>query len=554
MGARGRCYEQLVYWFVLFVTMPSHACASCAQVEPDTPQPRVLAVVIGVSNYAGEELGGESPIAVCGDNAREIASAIRSTYPGADIELFTSDSEDLDRIPSFANIRVYLNTQIPTLPPCSYVILYFAGHGVRVGDPGRVGQTELGLVLEGGRASSEDPDLAHTLLYSELLAPFKRMRMGNFLLLLDCCYSGLEVGPQSVASSFEHRLLNLRGVAISASTRSQKTFRDAFTKALSQYWSESQVPCQTPVGMRDAVYAKLRSVVANMLGLNTPVDGDTLRPNLILGRGVQVCVGTFGKPSTLLFIYPPQSRSRPILQIGDSDEIEYDPKLDTETPASQYYIHQVPREPVLVTCKIDGATRSVGLEDTDLDREILWIDFRKPEGRELEGNIESAALRREISDVAWALGARDQSAYDLELSYLVDASDQDLLSRVSRVYDDPRSRLISQRGTEIDITEVAARGDVLSVASVLSRLDRPRESLRLAIESNLYNRRSNMTEVMAKHEYTYLRLSGLRSEASALVSGATSSDLKQYLQLAEELTDKELLESVQSLPVTSSEE
>ena len=175
------------------VVVPAAFAQPSAPPTERRAQPKVLAIVVGVTKY--QDQPDKDPILICAQNAKEVAAAVRKTFLGANVHILQSDALEPQLKPTYSNLRRLLNDEIPKLPQHSYVIFYFAGHGIRVGDPGKVGSTELGLVLEGGKPTSQNPDYDNIILYSELLAPFKRMKLGNFLLLLDCCYAGLERNP-----------------------------------------------------------------------------------------------------------------------------------------------------------------------------------------------------------------------------------------------------------------------------------------------------------------------------------------------------------------------
>ncbi|MBX3360138.1 MAG: caspase family protein [Phycisphaeraceae bacterium] len=512
--------------------------------EPSGTEPRILAIVVGVTQYGGAPPQPDDPILLCAQNAKEVAAAVERTFPGVKPIVMTSAAADPAMQPTYANIRALLNTEVPRLPPSSYVIFYFAGHGVRVGDPTRDGLTELGLVLQGGVPSSERPDFANTMLYSELLAPFRRMRLGNFLLLLDCCHAGAEVTPIEDAVRLEHKLLNLRGVAISASTRSQKTYKDAFTKALTQYWTQGSGPCETPDVMRGSLARMLQTVVADMLQMQ--VDDTMLRPSLLLGKGAQVCIGTFGQPSTLLFIVPPRSTNLPMIQIGDAPAVEFNPQADVIDREAGFYIRQVPRTSTRVVCTVDGfGTRTVNLTDTQLSREVLWVDFRQEPGKELDRNAAVVATGPAASDAAWELGARDSSAYDLELAYLALATDDELRSRIMRPYDDARARVVASAADSADLDAVAAGKDALRVAAVLARSGKSLEALNLATRTRGEPSWFDNLNAVAMHEYANLRLLGqdLSAERIApLLEPKIHSNLRT-------LSEEQIRESLRVLPV-----
>lgn len=541
--------------------LASGLCASGAPGQPDMEgeAPRVYALIVGVGEYAGGQL------ALAEKNATTVRDAVRASFPGARIDFLVSSNDEGSR-PTKDRLREIVHLELPTLERHSLVLVYFAGHGVRIGDPETVDTTELGLVTQGGRATGENPDLPNMLLYSELLSALKRTRMCNFIVYLDCCYAGGENSLQSVHDERALQDLGLKGVVVTAGTRAEKTLLGTFTDALDRYWDEERASCHTPEKMGDRLHELVNIILSEYV--DAPEGVSLIHPEVVLGEDTQVCMTTFGRPSCFLFLIPPTTRNSVWFQVDELPEEPFNAAQASTMTEGRFYIRQVARRDMVVRCR-DSDVRSVSLTRSDVDRDILIVDFSAPPGRELLLPSDPVALRK-ASDAAYSLGASDDEAFDVELAYLTRAAGRFidekgpaqgiLTARLqSRTYDDPRWAILASRGDAGSFVEVAEAEDTFDVVSVLNWMDQPMDALALLNTTERLAFSAESQYLALAHSYVSLRLLGETSAAEAVFergielekaldgSGQYKNDI-EFVAWLRVLSEDELRKSVMSVP------
>lgn len=519
-------------------------------VQADAQAPRVIAYTIGVTSYADD-----SKLLGCDDNARLIADRIRQSFPGADVTELISGADDP---PTADRVRRLLHLDVPEIPKHSVLILYFAGHGIRVGDPQRVGRTELGIVLEGGSPRSEDPDLANLVLYSEIVSALSRTRMANFMVYLDCCFSGPPELPTADFTQLEFKLLGIRGFILGAAQRDQKTLGNLFSEALDRYWTGDMTICRRPPDVVEAIREIVQALVRERFA---DASRNWVNPTLLLGGASQTCTTVFGKPSTLLFIYPPHRQNMAHFTFGDSNREEtFQASTESFHGDPGFYVRQIAKEPISIICRTSrDPDRRVELTHSQLEGDILVVDFRRPNGQELDVPRTIADLRA-VSDTAYAAGARDATAFTLELALAQTIADLDpdapadnLLARWrSRDYDDARWRLFHADPSREDLVAVGSDPDALRVASLLSWTGSPNTAVALLKEGIPYLTASAVREKFDAHQFVAYSLNGDHAAAASISSAyATSVDISpdgRLIRTLADLNQSELRAASLSLP------
>lgn len=533
-------------------------CTLVCVVPSRAQEATVYAVIIGVENYAdGEKLDGTV------DNARMIAASVLQAFPGAKVRLMVSDAENPNDRPTLENVRTVLAFEMMQVPKYSFVIVYFAGHGIVVGNADA--RTDVGLVFEGGRPLNANPDPKCTWKYGEMLSAFMDLPMCNFMLFLDCCYAGPAAMPTAQIKGVELQALSLRGLVFAASTRSQKTIQDVFTSALGQYWEVPSNVCKRPTEMLRDIVENVKRALRARLGVDIPAS--TLSPQLVLGEGTQVCIGSFGRPSTLLYVIPPTTNDRSAFQFDGAEEEWFDPRRDTGIEAA-FYPRQIARADVAITCTQGvGFQRTVRLDArSHLTSDIVWVDFRQPEGQEI-GTFKSlsADTLRHASDLAYSVGARESSAYEIEQQYLFALAQEgrldhgELQARLeSRDYSDPRWAVLAGRNADatVFLSAAAGTGETFAGIAALNLVGRHKEAVSVAQAAMVKESwSSEVTSLASVYEYASMRLAGQDRQARSVAvrlrqPGSLEGAQLDCFEALASMSREEIGRSMVSMPIS----
>ena len=137
------------------------------------------AVVIGVANY--RRVGPPLPEAVLND-ARDIAAVLTSSaycgYEPRNVHLL------LDADATLARIRAAVTSMAETSGPDDTVVIFFSGHGARLGDPADPESALLPVECDG--RTTETTSLSET----EFSSALRRISAQRLLVLIDACHSG----------------------------------------------------------------------------------------------------------------------------------------------------------------------------------------------------------------------------------------------------------------------------------------------------------------------------------------------------------------------------
>ena len=137
------------------------------------------AVVIGVANYGN--VGPPLPDAVLND-ARDTAAVLTSSaycgYEPHNVHLL------LDADATLARIRTALASVADTSGPDDTVVIFFSGHGARLGDPADPESALLPVEFDGW--TTETTSLSET----EFSSALRRISAQRLLVLIDACHSG----------------------------------------------------------------------------------------------------------------------------------------------------------------------------------------------------------------------------------------------------------------------------------------------------------------------------------------------------------------------------
>ena len=527
---------------VILLALSGWLFALCAETAfAGEEQPVVLAIIVGVTNYA------ENRLEMCDTDAKSVANAVRHAFKGADVREFISDTA---MPPTRDAVEDVLLREVPALPPHSVVIFYFAGHGLQLGAPGSVGSSDLGMVMENGVPSSEKYHVKDILTYSQLMGSIKRTRMANFIVVLDCCYAGADGDLTALNDDNSLSTLGVRGLVIAAALRQQKTIQNVFTQSLVDLWAPPAPRCMRPADfikrLQDGVTTRAEAL------LGSTVKRGWLAPRMVLGDRMQACMGIFGTPSTYLFIRPPDGQSTVFFEIGNDSEEEFRPGWDTSNSRANFYVRQVAKSCGRVLCRLQsGEERIVDLKPENLDGEILWVDFRQPKGQELHLVAGDPAIGL-ASDVAYDLGARDHTAFELQLARLESDMFLGTLAAsmtviAAKPYDDVRWRVLAGEANQEETASAAASAENLRLGALLNWSGRSLEAARLLAASPQRN-----DFIQQLHALVTLRLLNEPMEAAELASQlwitANNSNARAIVEFAQTANVEQLRASVPSLP------
>ena len=136
------------------------------------------AVVIGVANYRN---ASPLPKAVLND-ARDVAAVLKSNaycgYEPHNVQLLLDGDATLERI------RTALASVAKTSGPDDTVVIFFSGHGARLGDPADPASALLPVECDGGTLDTT------SLSETEFSSALRRFAAQRLLVLIDACHSG----------------------------------------------------------------------------------------------------------------------------------------------------------------------------------------------------------------------------------------------------------------------------------------------------------------------------------------------------------------------------
>ena len=136
------------------------------------------AVVIGVANYTN---ASRLPEAVLND-ARDVAAVLKSSaycgYEPRNVHLLLDGDATLERI------RTALASVAKTSGPDDTVVIFFSGHGARLGDPADPYSALLPVECDGQTLDTT------SLQEAEFSSALRRISAQRLLVLIDACHSG----------------------------------------------------------------------------------------------------------------------------------------------------------------------------------------------------------------------------------------------------------------------------------------------------------------------------------------------------------------------------
>ena len=156
--------------------------------------PKLHALVVGTSNYRGEELD----LTYAAKDAIDFAEALKIGGENlfglekVNIHLLTTDAEDLTQQPSKINISNALKSIAADAGPDDVLVLYFSGHGVSYGN---ISAQFHYLTQEVGSSNITDPLIRenYTITTNDIINWIKAIPAQKQLLILDACSSGKAV-------------------------------------------------------------------------------------------------------------------------------------------------------------------------------------------------------------------------------------------------------------------------------------------------------------------------------------------------------------------------
>jgi len=155
-------------------------------------QPSLHAIIIGTSNYNGDELD----LKYAAKDAEDFAKALELTAnqyfrkDKVDITLFSTENADFSKWPTKVNIEWAFAEVSTTANPSDVLVVYLAGHGVNYG--GSEGDFYY-LTSEASNGKLTDPVVRDQVAISsnELTELIKTIPALKQVLILDACHSGI---------------------------------------------------------------------------------------------------------------------------------------------------------------------------------------------------------------------------------------------------------------------------------------------------------------------------------------------------------------------------
>ena len=171
---------------------------------PKGPPPKLYALVVGVSDYAGTQADLRYASKDAGDFAAALRGAAGRLYgtSSTDVSLYNSEQVDTRLRPSRASIESWFDNLASKIKPWDVLVVYLAGHGVSTS--GGSGDFYY-LTQEATRADAEglaDPAVRDRCAVSsqELTSWLNRLACRKKVLILDACAAGRAAETMAVAA------------------------------------------------------------------------------------------------------------------------------------------------------------------------------------------------------------------------------------------------------------------------------------------------------------------------------------------------------------------
>ena len=144
------------------------------------------AVVIGVANYRNATPLPEAVLNDAGDVASVLKSNAYCGYEPQHVHLLLDGDATLERI------RTALASVAKTSGPDDTVVIFFSGHGARLGDPADPGSALLPVECDGQTLGTT------SLSEAEFSSALQRFAAQRLLVLIDACHSEAPAGSRAV--------------------------------------------------------------------------------------------------------------------------------------------------------------------------------------------------------------------------------------------------------------------------------------------------------------------------------------------------------------------
>lgn len=319
------------------------------------PEPGIYCFVIGAADTPPGRLLDANRL------ARDFEKAITQTFPGAKVQLLTSDSATK---PTRESVALILNETIRTIPRYSTVVFYFAGHGFVQENPSGY-DADLHLLLDRPEGAS---DLTHSLAVADLIDRLSRTKMVNGVIVLDCCHAATLAAQGSITQRLVDSMAHGPGVGnrfvfLAAAAKEQKAFAGKFTRRLVAALNSRP---------QNSVCFKLENIMAQVAAefRDDPDDKGTQMPVMTPWKP-DWCMTSFGKPSTFLIFSPKDGfKGSCTVDIGTDTTMDVHFSL-----APGYAMSLVPKSaPLAIRVNHEGRRTELVLDPADLAQDVVLIE------------------------------------------------------------------------------------------------------------------------------------------------------------------------------------
>ncbi len=277
--------------------------------------PRVVALVVGISKY------DDTRMEFMEQNASRMLGKLKATFPGLDPwYLPNADS---------TTIRDVLDVNFRKIPEDSFLIIYFAGHGVR--RPGAQGSQHEDFYLLTRGAKLTNYSTSTSVKLQEFIDAIDSAGRVKVMLLVDACFSGSDAALSLNINYERWQKIGKRAFMLASSASSEQSIAGHFTEALLEAWDAStSEKCQTPAEfgrtLEQLVYKRSTGF---------------MRANLAFGDDIKMCLSDFSKPSSVLvFSFTPPPKYPCFFFFGAD--------MQSFVPANRVFDRLVPKRDVLV--------------------------------------------------------------------------------------------------------------------------------------------------------------------------------------------------------------
>ncbi len=480
--------------------------------------PEIMALVIGVTEYEDGNLNYAVP------NASRFVAAVTNTYPGAQIYFLPNEKANL------TNVEKHLYEKIAAAPPNSLLIIYFAGHGVRVG----AGQR---LLLHGATQLNY---WGNSLSVSEILEAVRSAGECTAMIFLDCCFSG-GTPPELQIQDANQSYLDSRAFLLASSYTNEQSIGGIFTDALLEAWKEAtNGPCLKPLDLEELVIKIVHD----------KSDGK-MSAGLAFGEKIRRCFAQLNKPAAfLLFRFPNGCKYKLDFFFNDESAFEvFDPK-------DRVFYRQVPRNPIKV--RIEGQGSNLWEHNFSLDEIktnpvltdiILTGDYAMATpAYTVESKVLTARAVEGYGADAPAIGKLYAEALKSSYALTPERSTSELVGKLSQYGTaDPLVRVATGLGNDSDLTAVVAMQEKANVvdlvesvgkyrlaAEICDRASSNEQEFHRSGQFNMYKAALNY-KVAGDSESSssiirnlkYRNLSEAQSKSLDWISGTESNDLRR---------------------------